>query len=83
MTAAAWTSPVPDGSFGRPKNCSTPTPETRTGSLEDAHLFLLSDHPLAFHPSEPSMGLLHQTLTSSGLMHISETLFLSDELSFC
>src|SRR6218665_2137886 len=27
MTAVAWASAVPDGSFGTPSSCSTPTPE--------------------------------------------------------
>ena len=42
MTAAFRASPVPDGSLGTPRSCSTPTPEMSTGSLSTCSLVVKS-----------------------------------------
>ena len=42
LMASAWVLPVPELIFGTPSNCSTPSPETSTGSLSTFSLFVRS-----------------------------------------
>ena len=49
ITADAWAEPVPEDNFGMPCNCSTPTPDRRTGRRSTCSFDVKSSSNLPSH----------------------------------
>ena len=54
--AVAWSSPVPGGNLGTPRSCSTPVPETTTGSLSTTSFPVTSHSILPFQWTSGTVG---------------------------